>query len=71
MPADVQSNSTIEGVTGDTAASREQNGVDSRLPLKATCKDGTIQYQDDPSGPNYRGMCSSHGGIAKKHGRVP
>lgn len=43
----------------------------SNLPLKATCKDGTVQYQDDPSGQNYRGMCSSHGGIQTKHGRVP
>lgn len=52
-------------------SSQTQSTEDSRLPLKATCKDGTVQYQDDPSGPNYRGMCSHHGGIAKKHGRVP
>lgn len=52
-------------------SSQAQPTEDSRLPLKATCEDGTIQYQDDPSGPNYRGMCSHHGGIAKKHGRVP
>lgn len=44
---------------------------DPNLPLKAICKDGTIQYQDDPTGPNYRGMCSSHGGIVEKLGRIP
>lgn len=43
----------------------------SNLPLKATCKDGTTSYQDDPSGTTYRGMCSHHGGIAAKHGRAP
>lgn len=42
----------------------------SALPLKATCKDGTTSYQDDPSGTTYRGMCSHHGGIAVRHGRV-
>lgn len=44
---------------------------DPNLPLKATCKDGTISYQDNPSLLNYRGMCSHHGGIAKRHGRTP
>lgn len=42
-----------------------------QLPLKATCHDGTVQYQDHPSLPNYRGMCSGHGGVAIRHGRVP
>lgn len=44
---------------------------DTRLPLKAICKDGTVSYQDDPSKPNYRGMCSGHNGIEQKLGRVP
>lgn len=43
----------------------------SNLPLKAICKDGTVSYQDTPSNPNYRGMCSGHGGIKTKLGRVP
>lgn len=43
----------------------------ANLPLKAICKDGTIQYQDSPDLLNYRGMCSGHGGIAKKLGRIP
>lgn len=43
----------------------------SNLPLKAMCADGTIQYQDTPSNPNYRGMCSGHGGIKIRYGRVP
>lgn len=43
----------------------------ANLPLKAICKDGTIQYQDSPDLSNYRGMCSGHGGIAKKLGRIP
>lgn len=43
----------------------------NNLPLKAICKDGTISYQDTPSIPNYRGMCSGHGGIKTKLGRVP
>ncbi len=45
--------------------------TDTNLPFKAICKDGTVQYQDTPSHPNYQGMCSGHGGIQKKLGRVP
>lgn len=41
-----------------------------QLPLKALCKDGTYSYQDNPCLPNYRGMCSGHGGIEKKLDRV-
>lgn len=41
------------------------------LPFKAICKDNTISYQDTPSGLDYRGMCSGHGGIQTKLGRVP
>lgn len=41
------------------------------LPLKAICKDGSVSYQDTPSLPNYRGMCSGHQGIRTKLGRVP
>lgn len=41
------------------------------LPLKAICKDDTISYQDTPSKPDYRGMCSGHGGIKTKLGRIP
>lgn len=43
----------------------------ANLPLKAECKDGTFSYQDDPSGQDYSGMCSGHGGIKEKLGRVP
>ena len=43
----------------------------SNLPLKAICKDGTVSYQDTPSHPNYQGMCSGHGGIQTRLGRVP
>lgn len=49
----------------DTNANENTN-----LPLKAICKDGAISYQDDPNKPDYRGMCSGHGGIAQKLGRV-
>lgn len=42
----------------------------SNLPLKAICNDGTISYQNDASKPDYRGMCSHHGGIRTKLGRV-
>ncbi len=48
-----------------------QPAPNGNLPLKAICKDGTIQYQDHASLPNYRGMCSGHGGIRTKLGRVP
>lgn len=41
------------------------------LPLKAICNDGSISYQDTPSKPDYRGMCSGHDGIKTKLGRVP
>lgn len=41
------------------------------LPLKAICKDGSVSYQDDVSKPNYRGMCSNHGGIKTRLGRIP
>lgn len=40
------------------------------LPLKAICKDGTVSYQDDPYGKDYRGMCSKHQGIKTKLGRI-
>lgn len=43
----------------------------SNLPLKAICNDGSISYQDTPSKPDYRGMCSGHDGIKTKLGRVP
>ncbi len=43
----------------------------NNLPLKAICTDGSVSYQDNPSKPDYRGMCSGHGGIAQKLGRVP
>lgn len=49
----------------------QQPAQNSNLPLKAICKDGTVQYQDTPSLPNYRGMCSKHGGIKERLGRVP
>jgi outer membrane biosynthesis protein TonB len=43
----------------------------NNLPFKATCKDGTTSYQDDASKGNYQGMCSGHGGIKDRLGRVP
>lgn len=43
----------------------------SNLPLKAICNDGSVSYQDTPSMPDYRGMCSGHGGIKTKLGRTP
>lgn len=43
---------------------------DPILPLKAICNDGTVSYQDTPSKPDYRGMCSGHDGIKTKLGRV-
>ncbi len=44
---------------------------DPNLPLKAICNDGSISYQDTPSKPDYRGMCSGHDGIKTKLGRTP
>lgn len=41
------------------------------LPLKATCNDGTVMYQDDITRNDYKGMCSSHQGILTKHNRIP
>lgn len=61
------SSAARQQITPAPAAPRPSNN----LPFKAICKDGSIQYQDSPSVQNYRGMCSSHGGIAKKLGRVP
>ncbi|MFA5004340.1 MAG: hypothetical protein WC498_03645 [Candidatus Saccharimonadales bacterium] len=43
---------------------------DPNLPLKAICNDGTVSYQDTPSKPDYRGMCSGHDGIRTKLGRT-
>lgn len=54
-----------------TAPQTDSAATNTQLPLKATCRDGTISYQDHPSLPNYSGMCSGHGGIAIRHGRVP
>lgn len=36
--------------------------------LVAVCKDGT-RSQSAPGAPNYRGMCSGHGGISQRLGR--
>jgi hypothetical protein len=36
--------------------------------FKAKCKDGTFSYSQ-PGAPDYRGMCSHHGGIDVKLGR--
>lgn len=49
----------------------QQPAENPNLPLKAICKDGSVSYQDNASLPNYRGMCSGHGGIKTKLGRVP
>ncbi len=69
--AQEQQNTVTTNNTQNTASQPQNPKESSNLPLKATCKDGTIQYQDTPSLPNYRGMCSHHGGIKVKHGRVP
>ena len=53
---------------GSTAAPSTDSS--NNLPLKAICKDGSVSYQNNPAGTNYRGMCSGHGGIAQKLGRV-
>lgn len=58
-------NSTYTSSPADTNANEN-----TQLPLKAICMDGAIAYQDNPELPNYRGMCSSHGGIKEKLGRV-
>ncbi len=52
-------------------SSNTQSQENSNLPLKAICKDGTTSYQDTASHPNYQGMCSGHGGIQTRLGRVP
>ncbi|MCI1635495.1 DUF308 domain-containing protein [Bifidobacterium sp.] len=44
---------------------QQQSGSGS---LIAVCKDGT-RSASAPGAPNYRGMCSHHGGIAQKLGR--
>lgn len=66
-------NYTDQNTTPNASSSSpaDTNATESTpLPLKAICKDGTISYQDDPYGSNYKGMCSGHGGIAQKLGRV-
>jgi len=40
-------------------------------PWKALCKDGTYSYSNNVDSKDYRGMCSYHGGIKTKLGRVP
>ncbi len=55
--------------TSQTAAPASTE--DPNLPLKAICNDGTTSYQDTPSKPDYRGMCSGHDGIKTKLGRIP
>ncbi|MFT8330876.1 hypothetical protein [Bifidobacterium psychraerophilum] len=45
--------------------SQQQSGNGSLL---AVCKDGT-RSTSAPGAPNYRGMCSHHGGISQKIGR--
>lgn len=71
QPSSNDSVSATKAATTSTPVTQTKAAENPNLPLKATCEDGTVQYQDDPAGQNYRGMCSSHGGIAQKHGRVP
>lgn len=53
------------------AAARAAAPVENpNLPYKAICDDGTTSFQDNAAGQDYRGMCSGHGGIAQKLGRV-
>jgi len=54
----------------NAAAQNAPAAEDPSLPLKAICGDNTTSYQDNASLPNYRGMCSGHGGIGQKLGRV-
>lgn len=69
----VISNQPVNGISpSNSSSSLADTKADetTRLPLKAVCKDGSVSYQDNPSLDNYRGMCSKHGGISKKLGRV-
>ena len=65
-PIQINTSDTSNSSPADTAGV-----VNNQLPLKAICKDDSISYQDDASKPDYRGMCSKHGGIKQKLGRVP
>ena len=60
---------TSANKTSTNSSSNDKN-ENNNLPLKAICKDGTVSYQDNASKPDYRGMCSGHGGIKTKLGRV-
>lgn len=71
-----KSNNSTTKKNTDNSSSKKSSPADTnanantRLPLKAICKDGSISYQDNPEGETYRGMCSHHGGIKTKLGRV-
>lgn len=69
---DASSSSHGEASSGKTPSSPADTNATSAtpLPLKAICEDGAVSYQDDPYGENYKGMCSGHGGIAERLGRV-
>ncbi len=54
-----------------TPTTQQPVAESNNLPFKALCNDGTYSYQDTPDHPNYQGMCSGHGGIKEKLGRVP
>lgn len=58
---------TNNSSSNNSSSSQQEN---SNLPFKAICNDDTISYQDDPSKADYRGMCSGHGGIKTKLGRI-
>lgn len=51
-----------------TATQTQQSQQASSGSLIAVCKDNT-QSQSAPGAPNYRGMCSHHGGIKERLGR--
>lgn len=70
QPAQSQQRQDTAPASSATYSNSASASDNTRLPLKAICKDGTVSYQDNPALENYRGMCSSHGGISERLGRV-
>ncbi|WP_165777266.1 PASTA domain-containing protein [Bifidobacterium primatium] len=54
--------------SGGSSGSNGNGGGGGSGTLSAVCEDGTTSVSA-PGAPNYRGMCSGHGGIKQKLGR--
>lgn len=61
---------TTKKKTTTTKSTTDKTNCPDLLPNKALCMDGTYAYKKDRCADNYQGLCSGHGGVKQKLGRV-